>query len=299
MHSASSAKQVSTPLLEDSDDQCIPQLPFYTAGFAVYITLCIKGSYLMPLISGNQLRGLVDALGSAGGSVGGTDRWSLVFHLAAWQDEGALRREKLRCEMPVSKPALAEFMKLIRPYSIIEARIEDMTPKGAVVLEAVQVFAGEDRELNNVRNELLTPVRIDTPHFGVLELDRRFGDYVGQINWCGSNITLNLSCSDPKAPDAALAVAEALFSARENWSTHVKEFAADRLLSLKNDNWLQDDESELSRGEFISRMTLKEISIDESGSFTFWHADGDLFWGHTISVSGDITEGLKDADIPG
>jgi hypothetical protein len=39
MHSASSAKQVSTPLLEDSDDQCIPQLPLYTAGFAVYIEL--------------------------------------------------------------------------------------------------------------------------------------------------------------------------------------------------------------------------------------------------------------------
>jgi len=250
-------------------------------------------------MAGKQLRGLVDALGSAGGSVGGTDRWSLVFHLAAWRGDKNLRREKLRCEMPVSKPALAEFMKLIRPYSIIEARIADVTPKGVALLETVRVFPGEDGELNNVKDELLTPIRIDTPHFGVLELDRRFGHYVGQIDWCGSKVALNLSCSDHKAPDAVLAVAQALFSAREDWSTRVKEFAADRLLSLKNDNWLQDDENDLSRGDFISRMTLKEISIDESGSFTFWHDDGDLFWGHTIAIRGSITEGLNDADIPG
>lgn len=253
----------------------------------------------MPLMAGNQFRGLVDALGSAGGSVGATEKWNLVFNLAAWRNDGSLRTEKLRCEMPVSKSALAEFMKLIRPYSIIEARVDHMTPKGVALLEAVHVFAGEDGELVNVRDELLTPVRIGTAHFGALELDRRFGEYVGQIEWCGTNVTLNLSCSDHTAPDAVLAVAAALFSARDDWNTRVKEFAADRLLPLKNDNWLQEDESDLSREDFISRMTLKEISADEGGSFTFWHDDGDLFWGHTIAISGNIAEGLKDADIPG
>lgn len=263
----------------------------------VILNHATKGNVHMPLQSGNQLRGLVDGLGSGGASVGNTDKWSLVFHLVAWRDDKNIRIEKLRCEMPVTKPVLADFMKLIRPYSIIEARIKDFTSNGAAVLEAVQVFAGEDGELTTVKDELLTPVRIDTPHFGVLELDRRFGEYVGQIDWCGSNVSLCLSCSDHNAPEAVLAVADTLFSARRDWSMRVKEFAADRMLSLKNDNWLHDDESDLSREDFISCMTLTEISIDESGSFTFSNDDGDLFWGHSIAVSGNIADGLKDAEI--
>jgi hypothetical protein len=39
IHSALFAKQAPTPFLEFFDGQCIPQSPFYTAGFAVYITL--------------------------------------------------------------------------------------------------------------------------------------------------------------------------------------------------------------------------------------------------------------------
>lgn len=251
----------------------------------------------MYLQSGSQLRGLVDALGSAGASVGGTDKWSLVFHLAAWRDDKNVRVEKLRCEMAVTKAVLAEFMKLIRPYSMIEARIKDCTSTGTAVLETVEIFAGEDGDLTTVKDELLTPVRIDTQHFGVLELDRRFGEFVGKIDWCGSNVSLCLSCPDHNAPEVVLAVADALFSAREDWSTRVKEFAADHMLSLKNDNWLHDGESELSRDSFIFCMTLTEVSINESGNFTFSYDDGDLFWGHTIAVSGNIVDGLRDAEI--
>lgn len=258
-----------------------------------------NGRLRMPLMDGGQLRGLVGASGSAGCNAGGADGWSLVFHLVAWWDNGSLLKEELRCEMPVSKPELAEFMKLIAPYSTIEARIDNVTPKGIAVLESVQVFTGEDGEINQIRDELLTPVQIDTSRFGVLELDRQSGGYVGEGIWCGAEVALNLSCSNHEAPGAVLAVAEALFSACEDWSARVKEFAADRLLSLKNDNWLDEDDCELSREDFISRMTLNEISIDEGGSFTFWHDDGDLFWGHTIAIGGDIADGLRVADIPG
>lgn len=229
--------------------------------------------------------------------MGGTDKWSLVFHLAAWRDDKNVRVEKLRCEMAVTKPVLAEFMKLIRPYSMIEARIKDRTSTGAAVLATVEIFVGEDGDLATVKDELLTPVRIDTQHFGVLELDRRFGEFAGKTDWCGSDVSLRLSCSDHHAPEAVLAVADALFSAREDWSMRIKEFAADRMLSLKNDNWLHDGERELSRENFISCMTLTEISIDESANFTFSYDDGDLFWGHTIAVSGNIVGGLRDAKI--
>lgn len=133
----------------------------------------------------------------------------------------------------------------------------------------------------------------------MLELDRRFDDYNGKAQWCGAEVRLSLSCADASEPRGALAAAASLFQDQAEWSKRVKEFAADRLLPVKNEYWLQDNEAELSREDFISRMTLEEISVDESGAFSFWHDDGDLFWGHSILINGDLTEGLTDADIPG
>ena len=71
------------------------------------------------------------------------------------------------------------------------------------------------------------------------------------------------------------------------------------LLPLKNENWLDEDEAELSPDEFKDRMTLESITVYPSGSFDFWHNDGDLFWGHSIQISGNLSDGPKHADIPG
>ena len=46
-------------------------------------------------------------------------------------------------------------------------------------------------------------------------------------------------------------------------------------------------------------MKLESISVRNNGSFDFWHNDGDLFWGHSIQISGNLTDGPKRADIPG
>ena len=45
-------------------------------------------------------------------------------------------------------------------------------------------------------------------------------------------------------------------------------------------------------------MKLQSIVFYPDGDFNFWYDDGDLFWGHSIAISGNL-EGLKDADIPG
>jgi hypothetical protein len=62
---------------------------------------------------------------------------------------------------------------------------------------------------------------------------------------------------------------------------------------------LDEDEIELTADQFKGRMTLESITVHPNGSFTFWHNDGDMFWGHSIEVSGSLTKGLRRADIPG
>jgi hypothetical protein len=59
------------------------------------------------------------------------------------------------------------------------------------------------------------------------------------------------------------------------------------------------DPEQLNAENFKSRMTLQSISIEETGEFTFWHDDGDLFWGHSIQVWGDLVTGPTHADIAG
>ncbi len=63
-----------------------------------------------------------------------------------------------------------------------------------------------------------------------------------------------------------------------------KEYSANKLLELKNDLWLEEDEKEVTKKNFKDRM--KFISLYVFGeSANFYFDDGDLFWGHIIEVT--------------
>ena len=88
-----------------------------------------------------------------------------------------------------------------------------------------------------------------------------------------------------------------------DWDRRVREYAADELLELAND-WSQDmDEDggavEVTREQFVERMELESIEVRADGSFQFWFGDGDLFYGHSIWVSGDLENGPNDAAMEG
>ncbi len=99
--------------------------------------------------------------------------------------------------------------------------------------------------------------------------------------------------------DPALQVARALWKDQEQWARRIEDYAVQELLRLKNESWLDAEEVELTADQFKARMTLESITVEPDGSFDFWHDDGDLFCGHSIQVSGNLSEGPTDADIPG
>lgn len=110
---------------------------------------------------------------------------------------------------------------------------------------------------------------------------------------------VTLSCRNPADAQAVSEAASRLFNDQRGWRQRVNDYAVKQLLELKNDSWLDEDEEELSEAQFLAKMSLESIDIDESGSFTFWHDDGNLFFGHSIQISGDFANGLTQADIPG
>ncbi len=55
----------------------------------------------------------------------------------------------------------------------------------------------------------------------------------------------------------------------------------------------------VSREQFMEHMELESIQVEPDGVFEFWFGDGDLFYGHSIHVAGDVKEGPDWAQIEG
>ena len=101
---------------------------------------------------------------------------------------------------------------------------------------------------------------------------------------------------------AAQDTARALLADAQSWDERVRTFAAQQLTDLAN-QWAQDGEEEtpeeITPEDFIARMELDAIQVDDQGGFTFWFEDGEMFWGHAIRVSGTLSGGPNDAQMEG
>jgi hypothetical protein len=73
--------------------------------------------------------------------------------------------------------------------------------------------------------------------------------------------------------------------------------AADEVLELYNLEWNEGDP--LSEEEFMSRLTLDDISIAFDGSAELFYKDDGLFAGHTLLVTISAEGTFEDADIAG
>jgi hypothetical protein len=244
--------------------------------------------------------GLVDAGGSAGCSVGQSDQWRLIFHLAGWHHPGSeVVTGNRRCELSVSRDGLNSLMDVVGPYSIVEAESDDGPEAAVTTLHRIVHVGAKDLELEQLARNLQTPIVLHHATLGRLEYNRRVNWFEGRAQWCGQEVKVSLSCSRSEEPTAVLDVASRLFNEQEQWDRRVREYAVEQLLPLKNGSWLDEDEEEISAADFLSKMSLESISLDEEGDLTFWHNDGDLFCGHAIQISGNLADGLKNADIPG
>ncbi|TVZ22266.1 uncharacterized protein DUF2262 [Dokdonia sp. Hel_I_63] len=74
---------------------------------------------------------------------------------------------------------------------------------------------------------------------------------------------------------------------------------AKKLLDLKNDSWLEENQPQLTKEQFIAAITLKSISFFEDVSCELIFDDGDLFWQHEIVANLSTKNKLTDASIRG
>jgi hypothetical protein len=257
-------------------------------------------------LSGRPLEnvtGVVDACGKCGWPEGG-DRWTLHFTLHCWKiPPGPLKTRPLSVSFTTSRQEYDSLWERVDSYAVvrIRARVAEESVIGTPEAELLEFLGhdGSDSEMNQAAVDLQKPVIHRDHQFGEFTLDRRVNWYTAETEWNGAVVSLNLTLGDSGTIDAALQAARALWKDQEQWSKRIEDYAVQELLPLKNESWLDDGEAELTDDEFKARMALESITVEQDGSFDFWHNDGDLFWGHSIQISGNLSTGPTRADIPG
>jgi hypothetical protein len=167
------------------------------------------------------------------------------------------------------------------------------------VVDRVLAVELVDNALHQFSQRLREPVVVSAGRFGDVVLNPLIGWFEAEVQWNRKTVELHLMPGVDGSLVDALKTAERLWADQATWIQKVEEFAVERLLPLKNDSWLEEDERELTPADFKKRMKLQSITVSGAGQFDFWHNDGDLFCGHAIEVRGTLSDGLTDADICG
>lgn len=251
-----------------------------------------------------EITGVVGASSVGGCFSRGDDLWTLRFSFSGWKElGGCLQKSELAICKRVPEGKIAFFQNRMDPYDVVRIRArlckESFLGSPQALLLDLIGRDDSDAELSAYAKELKEPVTFLDPQFGVFTLDRRVDLYEAVSDWEGRPVHLFICAADSESSAKALGVARSLWAARDQWQERITGCAVEKLLGLKNEHWLAEGESPVTGQEFAKRMTVGEISVEADGSFEFFHGDGNLFWGHCITVRGNLTDGPKDAEIAG
>lgn len=166
-----------------------------------------------------------------------------------------------------------------------------------------------NHEKNDFLQELIDeyhqPVTITSEVFGEMMLDKELGWYEGTGDWLGEKVAVSMTAPDEEDETIHnLRILEQFFRNQAEWDKKLREYASAELTELAND-WADDavedeeEPQEITQSDFAHRITIDSIVFEENGEFIVYFNDDDMFWGHSVTVYGDVENGLNDAQIEG
>lgn len=248
--------------------------------------------------------GVVGANGPSAGNSPPHQEWSLIFSLIAWKEAGGkINPSRLIVSKQLANGELQAIQDSVKKESLVQLKVKlsRVSPFGDARAQLISILnPPDDTELKAVLEQYKSPVEITHPKFGLLTFNRSLNWFEGSINWMGQPVRVSISVDEENASIASsIKTLEALYRHTSDWSKKITDYAVAELLDLKNESWRTEDQEEVTASAFAQAMQLESITVDSDGEFEFWHHDGDLFWGHSILITGSLTEGPLDADIPG
>ncbi|MGY4761627.1 DUF2262 domain-containing protein [Paenibacillus caseinilyticus] len=249
-----------------------------------------------------EIAGVTEACEVGAGKGMGQVMWNPSINLIAWKrigEDEPLIRDRTRLEWLVSNSELSKAKDVLQANSLVRLRVR-IGEKSLMFIEVLDP-SYQDKELNVVLEESFKPVFYHDEMLGQFELDKSIDLFEKEVQFDGERVELHFEWqSDENPMKLALQTAYSLFGDQEGWNKRLKAYAADELLDLAND-WLeQEDEPQyekITEEIFINSIKIWTISVYPEGRFTVYYSDGDLFWGHSICVNGNISGEFESAHI--
>ncbi len=240
--------------------------------------------------------------GFGGGKGPKEEYWTASIALIAWREEGGPIHQGDWGLLALADDKLLDYLRRAAPKdSVIQARVRQALKGNRFLLVGMPSLVG-DMELKAILDEAMKPVTFWEEGIGTFTLDRSVNWFAAEADWLGEPIEIEFGQDENRA-DCVTHI-RALLERQKEWDGKIRSFAAKELLENAQ-AWAEDaseeeeNPEELTEEVFMRRMELQSIEIQADGSFDFWFGDGDMFWGHSIRVSGSMDGGPTDAGIEG
>lgn len=235
------------------------------------------------------------ANGFSGGKTRGDKLWTASIGLTAWMEEDSLEPHQGSFVLSTlgAERLLETLRRRARADMIVKFRGR-VSEDGQRLLLLDLPEPGFEPRLKTILEEQKKTVTFQEEGLGTFTLNRQVDWFETEVDWLGTTISLVFDQEEDRAD--CIRQAKTLLAAAPDWDRRIRAYAAGELLSSAND-WAEDEE--ITQEQFMERMELESIEIRGDGGFHFWFSDGDMFYGHSIHVSGDLENGPDEAEMEG
>lgn len=246
--------------------------------------------------------------GSSAGRAGYNELWTASQRFIAYIDceTGELNEVENDVRWLAANDQRNGWIYNLQAKTIYNLKVRKIYPKFGNQFMLVDVIERDlsQEDLAKVLEEYEKPVIIVDEKCGTFELNKEFDFFEGESQWLKGKalIYLDSDVDNQHTANDALNTIQKIIGNKEVWDKKIREFAAEKLVDLAND-WLESDEydnpQEITKESFIERIRISELAIHIDGEFTAYYNDDDIFWGHIITLIGNVNGDLSDAYIEG
>ena len=159
----------------------------------------------------------------------------------------------------------------------------------------------ENEFLQNLLDIWYNPVTLHSDELGDMVLDKQWMRYFVEQTWRRQPFTLRLNVGNENEDvSEGLAALTQFWQKKASWDKKLRAFAAKKLLTLANE-WASSDDDNPDKvwteETFAKKLKNESLVMDNDGNFEMWYDDGGIFFGHSVTVSGNIKSGAIDAQM--
>ena len=248
--------------------------------------------------------------GGGGSLRNGFWEWDAYFLAYVDCETGELHKEEGRIEFPVIDKEEPPFQFEKESIYKLRARekLPEEVPEGALpaknyflvvkVLEKNAVCP----ELEKILIEYRKPVVLQDDVLGELTYDKQLKSFEGNIAWLRGKIHISLYVDkdNKRGITKAKKLLKTMVLEQEKWDADLRSFAAKELTEFACE-WAESEEEAtlITEESFAKRISLSLLWVTSGASFSACFDDDELFFGHSITVSGSLKKGMISAKIEG